>query len=147
MKKTLLIIEVEKNMDTIPDIIKFVSKKKECYFIKIEVPIMKKNKRILVLPGLYIDLDQYIVKRQNTEIIMSSYEFHLLSFLAKQPGRVFTKEQIYEEIYSNEKIVNIDNAVYCLIRSVRKKLKNDLDNYNYIQTVRGVGYKLIIPKE
>ena len=64
-------------------------------------------------------------------------EFAMLCLLVNYPGWVFTKEHIYEEVYG-------DNTIYCLVYSLRKKLEA---NSKYIQTVRGVGYKFVIPEE
>lgn len=137
----IILIEVGEGQDIIQDVIKLISEKEECSCTQIQPKIPEENK-VLVFPKLYIDLTQYTVYRQEIQIAMSCYEFQALAYLAKQPGRVFTKGQIYDEVYGEEKIVNIDNAVYCLIGSIRKKLKSE-----YIQTVRGVGYKFVIPEE
>lgn len=57
---------------------------------------------------------------------------------------MFTKEQIYEEVYGDILPIYVDNTIYCLVYSLRKKLEA---NSKYIQTVRGVGYKFVIPEE
>lgn len=57
---------------------------------------------------------------------------------------MFTKEQIYEEVYGDILSIYVDNTIYCLVYSLRKKLEA---NSKYIQTVRGVGYKFVIPEE
>lgn len=74
-------------------------------------------------------------------------EIQILVCLAKQAGKVFTKEQLYNEVYGDEKIVDVNNAVYCIIRNIQKKLKNVWKCHEYIQTVRGVGYKFVVPEE
>jgi len=51
---------------------------------------------------------------------------------------VFTKEQIYEEVYGDILPIYVDNTIYCLVYSLRKKLE---------ATVRGVEYKFVIPEE
>ena len=71
--------------------------------------------------------------------LTETYEFQPLDYLARQPGRVFTKEQIYQAVW-NEEPLDADNAVYCAISSIRKKLRK-LTTKEYIQTVWGVGYK------
>lgn len=137
----IIMIEVENNEKVIQEVIKFIAEKEECRCMQIQLKKLE-EKEVLSFPGLCIDLAQRIVQSENIQITMSCYEFQALVYMAKQPGRVFTKEQIYGVVYGDEKIVNIDNAVYCLVRSIRKKLKN-----KYIQTVRGVGYKFMIPEE
>ena len=97
---------------------------------------------VLRFHELEIHTREQEVYREGERVPLSHQEFLVLCFLTKHPGWVCTKEQIYNAVYDDEKIVDIDNAVYCLVRSIRKKLKNE-----YIQTVRGVGYKFMIPEE
>ena len=97
---------------------------------------------VLHFHELEIHTKEQEVYWRGERVPLSHQEFLVLCFLTKHPGWVCTKEQIYNAVYDDEKIVDIDNAVYCLVRSIRKKLKKE-----YIQTVRGVGYKFMIPEE
>lgn len=97
---------------------------------------------VLHFHELEIHTKEQEVYREGERVPLSHQEFLVLCFLTEHPGWVCTKEQIYSAVYDDEKIVDIDNSVYCLVRSIRKKLKNE-----YIQTVRGVGYKFMIPEE
>ena len=97
---------------------------------------------VLRFHELEIQIKEQEVYQREERVPLSHQEFLVLCFLTKHPGWVCTKEQIYNAVYDDEKIVDIDNAVYCLVRSIRKKLKKE-----YIQTVRGVGYKFMIPEE
>ena len=97
---------------------------------------------VLRFHKLEIHTKEQEVYREGERILLSHQEFRVLCFLTEHPEWVCTKEQIYNAVYDDEKIVDIDNAVYCLVRSIRKKLKKE-----YIQTVRGVGYKFMIPEE
>lgn len=96
---------------------------------------------ILDFHSLTIHLYQYQVLRHGTKIDLSYQEFQTLSYLARHPGRVFTKEQIYQHVYQGELAGDVSNIIYCLIRSLRKKLEPDPRHPEYIHTVRGVGYK------
>lgn len=78
---------------------------------------------------------------QEKEIKLTNLEFETLLYLARHPDRVFTKRQIYQHLYEEEPIRDVDNIIYCLIRSLRKKLEPDPRHPKYIHTVRGVGYK------
>lgn len=91
--------------------------------------------------GLQIFSHQRKVRQSNVEIELTNREFDLLLYLAQRPGRIFTKEQIYQHLYPDEPTGEIDNIIYCLIRSLRKKLEPDPRNPKYVHTVRGVGYK------
>ena len=97
---------------------------------------------VLRFHELEIHIKEQEVYQREERVPLSHQEFLVLCFLTEHPGWVCTKEQIYNAVYDDEKIVDIDNAVYCLVRSIRKKLKKE-----YIQTVRGVGYKFRIPEE
>lgn len=83
----------------------------------------------------------------NSEKTLYPKEFDLLYFFAKHPGWVFSKEQIYEHVYGEESSIEINNTIYCLIRGLRDKIEKDRRHPEYIQTVRGVGYKFLIPDE
>ena len=102
---------------------------------------------ILEFPGLVIKPHQYQVLKGDREICLSSLEFKTLFYLARQPGRVFSHTQLYHAIYEkNESTEGMDNVVYCLIRSLRKKIETDPHHPRYICTVRGIGYKFAIPE-
>jgi DNA-binding response OmpR family regulator len=82
---------------------------------------------------------------KDKQIALTQKEFDVFLYLAGQPGRVFTKEQILEAAGSEDS-EDEDNAVRCLIAGIRKKLRK-YTNKEYIQTVRGVGYRFMIPEE
>ena len=74
---------------------------------------------------------------------LSRKEFDLLHCLAAYPGQVFSRGQIYSHIWDDEPTVAVDEAVKSLIKKLRKKLATvDKD---YIQNMRGVGYKFVLP--
>lgn len=87
------------------------------------------------------------VKLRGEKIInLYPKEFDVLKMLAEHPRWVFTKEQIYNEVYQEE-IEDIDNRIYCIICGIRRKLKTSISDWNYIQTVHSIGYKFVIPDE
>ena len=102
---------------------------------------------ILEYSGLCIDSLRHQASYQGQEISLTeNYEFHTLAYLASQPGRVFTKEQIYRAVWKEEP-VNVSSAVFCIIRNIRQKLR-EVTTKEYIQTVWGVGYKFVdVPGE
>lgn len=101
--------------------------------------------QVLSFPGLDIHIKEQTVYRDGDWIQMSRQEFCLLHFLAEHPGWVFSIGQIYEAVYDESEAEHIDNSVYCLIHSLRKKIERDPQHPQYIQTVRSVGYKFVIP--
>lgn len=96
---------------------------------------------VLTYPGLRIERYGYRVYLGNTEVKLSSFEFKLLYFLASSPGQVFTKEQIYQYLYNDEGERDSKNSIYCLVKSIRKKLNDSSTTSKYIRTIRGIGYK------
>ena len=78
---------------------------------------------ILEYSGLCIDSLRHQAFYQGQEISLTeNYEFHTLAYLASQPGRVFTKEQIYQAVWKEEP-VDVSSAVFCIIRNIRQKLR------------------------
>ena len=89
---------------------------------------------------LIVDLSKRSVITGNTEVTLTNREFEILYLLASSPGRVFSKEQIYdlvwEESYSGDY-----NIVMSHIRNIREKIEDNPSKPIYIQTVWGVGYR------
>ncbi|ADN01506.1 response regulator [Spirochaeta thermophila] len=92
----------------------------------------------IVVGELVIDPHRYSVRVRGREIILSATEFAILSFLARNPGWVFSRQQIIDAVKGEDYPVT-ERAVDVQILSIRKKLGDARD---YIQTVRGVGYRL-----
>lgn len=80
------------------------------------------------------------VYRNEQEILLNRHEFDILVYLARHPGWIRSKEQIYEAVWTEE-VMNYENAVMWCISQLRKKLEPDPDRLQYIHTVKGVGYK------
>ncbi|MBI3602112.1 MAG: response regulator transcription factor [Candidatus Omnitrophica bacterium] len=86
---------------------------------------------------LVLDLPKHKVSFKNHAVALTSIEFAILEFLSRSPGRVFSREQILDSVWKEGKFI-IDRAVDVHIRGLRKKLGPAQD---YIETVRGVGYR------
>lgn len=103
---------------------------------------------VLTYEEMKIHLESKEVFLGARKVRLSLYEFRLISYLARHPGKVFSKNQIFEAVYEEEEGDSTDNIIYCLIRSLRKKLEPDPRHPKYIHTVRGVGYKFeVVPGE
>lgn len=102
---------------------------------------------VLFISDIEMHLNQQAICKDKKWITMTQREFSALLFLAKHPNWVFSKKQIYEAIYGQNLIENVDNSIYCLIRSLRKKLEKDPQHPKYIQTVRGTGYKFVVSEK
>ncbi len=84
-----------------------------------------------------LDLPKHKVSFKNHAIGLTSIEFAMLEFLSRHPGRVFSREQILDNVWQEGRFI-VDRAVDVHIRGLRKKLGTACE---YIETVRGVGYR------
>ena len=76
-----------------------------------------------------------------SEIPLTKREYLILELLMKNPGKVFTKNNIYESVW-NEEYLGEDNAINVHISNIRQKLSKLHPNESYIQTVWGIGFKM-----
>ena len=100
------------------------------------------NRNILEFKNLKIDLDGYNVYLNDEKIQMSAKEFEILKYLALNPERVYSREQIFNQIWGFNEYGDI-NTVTVHIRKIREKIEKDSSNPEYIETVWGVGYKFV----
>ncbi len=109
---------------------------------RLTVGKIKKNSNINI-NGLEIDQEARRIFIDKEEIILANKEFDLLVFLAKNPNKVFTKEQLLNNIWGYESFT--DNATITVhIKKLRHKIEKDPQNPKYIETVWGVGYRFKI---
>ena len=94
----------------------------------------------LCLKDMVIDKVNRIVKINDMLVELTSKEFDLLLFLASNKGRIFTKKQIYMQVWKDEYAFD-DSNIMSFISKLRKKIEPDPEQPFYIQTVRGVGYR------
>ena len=94
----------------------------------------------LCFEGLHIDEQKRIVVRENNDIELTYTEFEILLLLAKNIGKVFSKEQIYDSVWK-EPYFGDYNIVMSHIRNLREKIEDNPSKPVYIQTVWGVGYR------
>ena len=90
--------------------------------------------------GLEIDVAKRLVRKQKQEIYLTFTEFEILHLLARNLGRVFNKEQIYNSVWK-EPYFGDYNIVMSHIRNIWEKIEDNPSKPIYIQTVWGVGYK------
>jgi two-component system alkaline phosphatase synthesis response regulator PhoP len=91
--------------------------------------------RSIKIGDLEIDLDQIVVFRKNERIELAKKEFDLLTLLASRPGKVFSREEIFNKVWGTDVIVG-NRTIDVHIRKLREKLGN-----HYIKTIKGIGYK------
>lgn len=94
----------------------------------------------LKLNDMVIDKENRMVYMNGIAVDLTGKEFDLLFFLASNKGRVYTKKQIYTQVWEEEYAFD-DNNIMSFISKLRKKIEPDPEHPFYIQTVRGVGYR------
>lgn len=80
------------------------------------------------------------ITKNGENILLTPMEFKILALLMKSPGRVFTKNQIFEFI-NGQYIESDDNTLMVHISKLREKIEDDPKNPKYLKTVRGLGYR------
>ena len=102
--------------------------------------VIENAKTNLSYGDIVILLDKRELFRKQEKIDLSFIEFEILHLLMRSPGRVFSKERIYDIIW-NEPYSGDYNVVMRHICNIREKIEDDPGHPVYIQTVRGVGYR------
>ena len=95
------------------------------------------NQEIITIDGLVIDCNRHEVRLEGKKINLTAMEFKLLHFIASNPGRVFTRDHILNNVSSEDAYI-IDRNIDVHIRSIRKKLDKQRD---LIETIHRVGYR------
>ncbi len=101
--------------------------------------VQKKNE-IIEIRGLKIDKTARRVFVNGVEKNFTTKEFDLLTFLASNPNRVFTKEELFSNIWDMESLGDIA-TVTVHIKKIREKIEADTSKPQYIETIWGVGYR------
>ena len=96
-------------------------------------------KRLLKVKDLTLDLDGCILRKGEEVIELSSTEYRLMELFMGNPGKIFTKQQIYEYGWQEAYFIADNNIMVC-ISKLRAKLSQE-DSNRYIRTVRGLGYR------
>lgn len=107
---------------------------------RINALLRRKNKRKTKSTGesrLAIDREKYSVHLDGEVLHLPKKEFELLALLASKPGNVFERETILDNVWGKDIVVG-DRTIDVHIRKLREKIGK-----NYIQTIKGVGYKFI----
>lgn len=88
------------------------------------------------------NMNKYIVTKGGKELTLTAKEMKILKLFFENPNRVFTKVQIYDSVWGEEFLSDY-NTVTVHMRRLRSKIENDSNNPKLIETVWGIGYKLI----
>lgn len=93
---------------------------------------------LLVIPPFRFDPVRLECTKGGEPLSFTARELALFRFLMEHPGQVYSKEQLYRQVW-NENVVD-DNTITVYMKRIREKIEADVKNPRYIRTVRGVGY-------
>ena len=97
------------------------------------------NQDTILSGDLSINVDRYEVSKNGEVIDITLREFELLKFLAQQPGKIFSREKLLENVWGYEYYGDV-RTVDVTVRRLREKIEDDPSMPKYIITKRGVGY-------
>ncbi len=100
----------------------------------------QENNEVIEIRGLKIDVAARRVYLNGEEKIFTTKEFDLLTFLAKHPNRVFSKDELFRNVWEMESLGDIA-TVTVHIKKVREKIEMNTQKPQYIETIWGVGYR------
>ena len=105
---------------------------------KKDIAVTENNSLTVSVGKLVVDKQKYKVTYNGVEIFLPKKEFALLFLLISEPGKVFTRDEIYTNVWGDDIVVG-DRTIDVHIRKLRKKIPS-----KHIETVKGVGYKYIL---
>lgn len=103
--------------------------------------VINKNEAIYTTGGLMVNDDLKEVSVDGEPVKMTPIEYNILLLLVKNQGKVFSIDQIYENIW-NEDAIGVDNTVAVHIRHIREKIEINPKEPRYLKVVWGIGYKI-----
>ena len=110
-------------------------------YMQLGITAIKESEAIYTVGVLAINYDLKEVTVDGEPVKLTPIEYNILLLLVKHQGKVFSIDQIYENIW-NENAVGVDNTVAVHIRHIREKIEINPKEPRYLKVVWGVGYKI-----
>lgn len=98
----------------------------------------------LEMHGLVLDRQEGRLTKEDREILLTSTEMKILHLLMQHPGRIFTKQQIYESVW-DDYYTGSDSAILVHISNLRSKIETDPRQPRILKNIKGLGYKIERP--
>jgi DNA-binding response OmpR family regulator len=92
--------------------------------------------------SMVLDAPRMQVQVDGREVLLTATEFQLLLYMARQPGRVFTRAQLLDAVHGVA-IESYERAIDAHVKNIRRKIESDPRAPRHLQTVFGVGYRLV----
>ena len=99
-----------------------------------------------VMADLILEEEKYKAVLHGKELELTAVEFQILNTLAKEPGRIFSRQQLMDQGYTDHRVVS-DRTIDSHIRKLRKRIKEKCPQTELIHSVYGVGYKFELVEE
>lgn len=111
---------------------------------RVRAILRRSSKESILAPvtGLKIDETRMVVEVHGVQLDVTAIEFRLLRTLASVPGKVFSRQRLLNDLYSDHRVVT-DRTIDTHIRNLRRKLDLALPHHKLIQSIYGAGYKLV----
>jgi two-component system phosphate regulon response regulator PhoB len=100
---------------------------------------------VIRFANIEIDCPAMILRVNQREVPTTTLEFRLLEYLSRSPGLVLTRDRLLEAVWGNTKFVS-RRSVDVYVSKLREKIELDPNHPEYLLTVRGAGYKMILPR-
>ncbi len=100
---------------------------------------------IISFEEVVIDSNAMQLKVRGEIVTTTATEFRLLDYLARHPGRVFSRDRLLDAVCGDARFVT-PRSVDVYVRRIREKIELDAENPRYLKTVRGAGYRFELPK-
>ncbi len=101
---------------------------------------------VISFEDVMIDASAMQLKVRGEITTTTATEFRLLDYLARHPGRVFSRDHLLDAVWGDARFVT-PRSVDVYVRRIREKIETDPENPRYLKTVRGAGYRFEVPKQ
>jgi DNA-binding response OmpR family regulator len=102
--------------------------------------------QVLTIDTLEIDGNSMQLRVSGELVTTTATEFRLLEYLARHPGRVFSRDHLLDSVWGDARFVT-PRSVDVYVRRIREKIEADPETPRYLKTMRGAGYRFDLPKE
>jgi DNA-binding response OmpR family regulator len=100
---------------------------------------------VLKIDDLEIDSAAMQLRVKGELVVMTATEFRLLEYLARHPGRMFSRDHLLDAVWGDSRFVT-PRSVDVYVRRIREKIEVDPETPRYLKTMRGAGYRFEVPK-
>lgn len=107
---------------------------------RVKAVLRRSGGSVVTQKVLELDTERYLATLKGQKLDLTAVEFQLLNILAQKPGRIFTRDQLMDKVYTDRRIV-CDRTIDSHVKKLRKKIAAVSPDLEIIHSVYGVGYK------